>query len=506
MENSRIPSDNNSSLLNVTNDLRIQTINWTAINEEGWFEGYLTVPVDHYNDDVAPNTTFQIYCFRHTPTTTNSAGLIYYNFGGPGVQADAIMALFPNIPQEIQNNYDLIACDPRGTGDRNKPNLADCADAVTLNPVVDYRNIETYHKAVQEKTITGLETCANTNAILMQHIGTRQVVADIDLLRATMGFSNISFVGYSYGTRMGGIYATQYPNRINKLVLDSNMPPADNVLKLAEEFALEANASFTALLNVCKNAKATCAFNQNVGDKESDVFDSVFEKFQSAILTQKTFEVNFNSDKVLVYPLLAMLAFVEAIESKSKDLALNLLQTMSEYNLNQNSNTSTTAINLDLFNQFNFTEADIFSVSNPDAMVHYIVLAMDTSQRYSESQIWARAEMIEKTQGLIGRKSFIDQATAFLIESVFGQNRFLPDPVPEILNNNIPMLVLGNLGDSATPYPWSQRMSLRFSEGKMISTPLAQHGVYLMKGIGGNDKNGDIFDCVDKLVNTYLIS
>eukprot|EP00121_Abeoforma_whisleri_P016191 Awhi_evm1s14867 len=91
------------------------------------------------------------------------------------------------------------------------------------------------------------------------------------------------------------------------------------------------------------------------------------------------------------------------------------------------------------------------------------------------------------------------------METVFGETRFLPDPVQEILNNDLPMLVLGNLYDHATPYPWSREMRTRFGKGKMISTPLAQHGVYLMN-ISGDDKNVEIFGCVEGFVNEYLLS
>eukprot|EP00121_Abeoforma_whisleri_P016192 Awhi_evm2s14867 len=223
---SRSRRSNFSSLANVTNE--IKSVNWTAFGDgqSGWFEGFLKVPVDHYNLDIAPNTSFQIYCFRHGPTANSSEGLLYFNFGGPGVEADSIIVLYPSLPLELQINYDIIACDPRGIGTRNKPNLREaCTDPITLDSTFDFETFEVYQNSIQKKTIAGLKKCADSNALLMQHMGTRQVVADVDLLRETMGFDKISFVGYSYGTRIGGVYATQFPERIDKLVLDSNMPP-----------------------------------------------------------------------------------------------------------------------------------------------------------------------------------------------------------------------------------------------------------------------------------------
>jgi pimeloyl-ACP methyl ester carboxylesterase len=44
-------------------------------------------------------------------------------------------------------------------------------------------------------------------------------------IRKALGVRRISFYGYSYGTYLGQVYATVFPTRIHRMVLDSNVDP-----------------------------------------------------------------------------------------------------------------------------------------------------------------------------------------------------------------------------------------------------------------------------------------
>jgi pimeloyl-ACP methyl ester carboxylesterase len=51
-------------------------------------------------------------------------------------------------------------------------------------------------------------------------------VRDMDLIRQALGVSTISYYGYSYGTYLGEVYATQYPSRVGRFVLDGVVNPS----------------------------------------------------------------------------------------------------------------------------------------------------------------------------------------------------------------------------------------------------------------------------------------
>jgi len=56
----------------------------------------------------------------------------------------------------------------------------------------------------------------------------------MDAIRAALGQQQISYLGYSWGTYLGQVYATLFPHRVRKMVLDSTVDPqgvwyADNI-------------------------------------------------------------------------------------------------------------------------------------------------------------------------------------------------------------------------------------------------------------------------------------
>ncbi|MBF0807949.1 alpha/beta fold hydrolase [Rothia nasimurium] len=53
------------------------------------------------------------------------------------------------------------------------------------------------------------------------YMGTSQVARDMELLRSLAGGERLDYLGYSYGTMLGATYATLFPEKAGRLVLDS---------------------------------------------------------------------------------------------------------------------------------------------------------------------------------------------------------------------------------------------------------------------------------------------
>src|SRR5690606_2686150 len=64
-------------------------------------------------------------------------------------------------------------------------------------------------------------------------IGTDQTVRDLDAIRAAVGDRRATFLGLSYGTRVGSVYAQAFPHRVRAMVLDGNMPPVSTVTSVS---------------------------------------------------------------------------------------------------------------------------------------------------------------------------------------------------------------------------------------------------------------------------------
>ncbi len=55
---------------------------------------------------------------------------------------------------------------------------------------------------------------------MLPHIGTVSASRDLDVMRAALGDKKLNYLGFSYGTRLGAVYAAQFPDKVGRMVLD----------------------------------------------------------------------------------------------------------------------------------------------------------------------------------------------------------------------------------------------------------------------------------------------
>lgn len=138
----------------------------------------------------------------HIPSTGDGdLGTMLGNPGGPGATGVDFMLGMPLSPgfDAVLEHYDLLGFDPRGIG-RSTP--LDCDGAGSQLRVVQ------------------LGACIADNPIA-HTMGTSQVARDMELLRHLSDDERLNFFGYSYGTMLGATYATLFPERVGRMVLDS---------------------------------------------------------------------------------------------------------------------------------------------------------------------------------------------------------------------------------------------------------------------------------------------
>lgn len=175
----------------------------------------LPVPLDHANPD-GPTIDLALV---ELPATDRSKviGPLLVNPGGPG--GSGIGFVEGNLwPRALTDRFDLIGFDPRGVG-ASSP--VDCAFDISKLYAPD--PAPTTPQAVtelEEVSKAYVDSCTQHNAELLEHMGTRDVAADMDEIRRGLGVDKISYLGYSYGTSIGQVYADRYPTRIRAMVLD----------------------------------------------------------------------------------------------------------------------------------------------------------------------------------------------------------------------------------------------------------------------------------------------
>ena len=217
-----------------------QDIDWKdCSNETTTFQcGTVTVPLDYEHPDGKTITL----AVKKLPALDGDAehGSLFLNPGGPGgsgigmVETDA-----PMFGEEVRGSYDIIGFDPRGVG-QSTPITCWTDDEInqylngtsnTLFEIMATDVLSSTDSSAQERIDRGASNaarCAKYSQVpeLLDHVGTRDVARDLDVLRATNGNAKLNYLGMSYGTYIGALYADLFPGRVGRTVLDSAMDPS----------------------------------------------------------------------------------------------------------------------------------------------------------------------------------------------------------------------------------------------------------------------------------------
>ncbi|MDI5980243.1 alpha/beta hydrolase [Amycolatopsis magusensis] len=150
--------------------------------------------------------------------TGERRGVLVMNPGGPG-SAGLDMPVTKRFPPEIGQHYDLVGFDPRGIGSSSP---VTCGLERGWSPI-PFERAKFDEHVVQTKAIA--DQCWATQPDLLPHLTTRNTARDLDAIRAALGEPRISYYGISYGTYLGAVYTQLFPQRAERIVLDSNVDP-----------------------------------------------------------------------------------------------------------------------------------------------------------------------------------------------------------------------------------------------------------------------------------------
>lgn len=144
-----------------------------------------------------------------------SRGALFTNPGGPGGDAYSYVGSHNLVNlKPVENEWDIIGVQPRGL--RGSTGL-DCIDgAVRVNPLESIFNTGAYtRKACADKDRPGY----------LNQITTANTARDWEEVRKALGYERINILGLSYGTVLGSVYASTFPQHTDKVVLDSGVSP-----------------------------------------------------------------------------------------------------------------------------------------------------------------------------------------------------------------------------------------------------------------------------------------
>ncbi|KAK1640845.1 Alpha/Beta hydrolase protein [Colletotrichum phormii] len=188
----------------------------------------LEVPLDYTS--LSSGETIQLQLIKASANKEPHMGSMLWNPGGPGGSGvESVAKLGLKLRNIVGGNYDIIGFDPRGTG-KTIPYICNVTAAQTS---VTRRDFETLPKGDIWNSIkttdwesykVTADACFRDNAKYGRFVGTPFVARDmISIADALDQGPKVNYWGVSYGTVLGQVFASMFPDRVGRLVLDSNL-------------------------------------------------------------------------------------------------------------------------------------------------------------------------------------------------------------------------------------------------------------------------------------------
>ena len=182
-----------------------------------------------YDKPKGAKTELALLRYR-SPDQTKRIGTLFVNPGGPGGWAtDLAYYASEFLSSDILERFDIVGVDPRGVG--YSDNVRCFADPGKQAPVMNTlygRGFPTtkaetaaYLKAAKAQG----KACATAGKPLSVSMSTAAVARDMDVLRRAVGDQKLSYLGFSYGSYLGQVYANLFPDRVRALALDGVVDP-----------------------------------------------------------------------------------------------------------------------------------------------------------------------------------------------------------------------------------------------------------------------------------------
>jgi len=185
--------------------------------------GFLTVPMD-YADQAGRTIKLAVSRIKHTVPADKYQGVMLVNPGGPGGSGLVLSVLGSLVPEQAGAAYDWIGFDPRGVGS-SRPALACDSKYFGYNRPEYVPSTAEVERAWRGKAAGYAKACAAAGGALLDHLRTTDTARDMESIRRAFGEEQINFYGFSYGTYVGQVYATMYPARVRRMVLDGSVDP-----------------------------------------------------------------------------------------------------------------------------------------------------------------------------------------------------------------------------------------------------------------------------------------
>ncbi|MCW2612935.1 MAG: hypothetical protein QOC93_3758 [Actinomycetota bacterium] len=411
--------------------------------------------------------TFDLALLRARATDQDRrVGSMLVNPGGPGASGvELAVYLTYGLPAEVTRRVDIVGFDPRGVGrstevacipDRTKDALA-AADPDPVGSAEFRAQVGLWRGAA--------DGCGRRYGARLGLFNTEQTARDLDALRAAVGDPKTTYLGYSYGTLLGAVYARLFPRRIRALVLDGAVDPTAGPVESSRGQAAGFERAFDDFAAACRQRGSACPIGPDARAAVNRVLAAVRARPPRG------------SDGRAVTTGYVMTAIVSSLYSQSQWTALgraiadvengdgdHVLALADEYNQRRKDGTYGNLIDAN-------TAITCADEATPPTVSEVRRLQGEWRTRYP----------------LFGAPL----ATSLLTCAVWPSTR---DPYPTgPARGAPPILVVGTTGDPATPYENTPKLASMLGTGIVLTWQGEGHTAYPQTA------------CVSRAVDAYLL-
>ncbi|BBC32367.1 hypothetical protein SGFS_036610 [Streptomyces graminofaciens] len=370
-------------------------------------------------------------------------GPLLFNPGGPGGSGAAVVAysdLLTAAPEfePLRDRFDLIGFDPRGVG-QSTP--ITCPKPLHDPAVSVFPRTRTAFEDLKRTNRTAGRACREATGPLIDHVDTASVVSDVEALRKALGTEKISWLGLSYGTEIGSLYAQRHPDRVRTMVLDGVVDHSLSARRAAVDEARATEKALRRFARWCRGDEQ-CALR---GTDAVAVYDTVMARAGTSGIPAAGLGRDAGAEELAsgaytyltqpsTWPYLAgalAAASGQAGDADATDLAAPASYLQPEYKA------------------YRAVGCHDFA---PDTRDFLDLRAQTAHLRAVAPHTWRYSEFWDWTSGCLDWP-------------VAAAN----PPAPLKVRNAPPILLVNTRHDAATPYRWAERVAAKIVGGRLLT-------------------------------------
>ena len=429
----------------------------------------LSVPVD-YAHPTGANLSIQLVRV-HDRDNTGRLGSLLVNPGGPGASGvELALELVGELSPDILRHFDVIGFDPRGVGLSSPVTCISDSEKDVINAASPDMLTAGGRQQAKQLAQQVAQACTTKYGAELAQYDTVNTARDMDLIRQDLGESQLNYLGFSYGTELGSVYAHLFPSKIGVAVLDGALDPLTSGVTAAADQMAGFERAFDQFAANCLTQPACKA----LGNPRQAVYRIVAAATAAPLGTKNQSETRRVTASLVLTGVLKALYSQRLWDQLGKALIAaeggdggGLLALADQYNERQSDGTYS-----------NVMDANSAIACN------------DQAPGPSDATITATAQAWAVSYPMFG---------AWGAASLYGCQQWqpvrTPPPLPTATGTRTKVLVIGNLNDPATPYQGAKDLASTMGNAELLTWNGEGHTSYLSGS-----------SCIDNAVNAYLIS